>query len=291
MRLRTLPNLKLGRKADGGNDMAVKSILSIQEDFTGEIPITENTAAMWRFNESGPDGNSQLADSSGNGRHFTISGFDGTTASLRDSWHGRYFRMNISNPTTEKTHLIAVNDGSFFSDLGDKIVVGGWITPTTYSVGNTYCPIFNTRNGPGQPILYLSLFSGSPRIMIYNASGTLILDQTETPTITLKNNGWYYIAVIINVTNKTAQFVLGDRGDGTLWTAPLRTFTGELNRSCIANIEIGRHTDTYWYAGGVDDWFFETSSQLTIDDLAQYFRQAMLANGADSTASVDALTY
>lgn len=201
--------------------MAVKSILSIQEDFTGEIPITENTAAMWRFNESGPDGNSQLADSSGNGRHFTISGFDGTTASLRDSWRGRYFRMNISNPTTEKTHLIAVNDGSFFSDLGDKIVVGGWITPTTYSVGNTYCPIFNTRNGPGQPILYLSLFSGSPRIMIYNASGTLILDQTETPTITLKNNGWYYIAVIINVTNKTAQFVLGDRGDGTLWTAPL----------------------------------------------------------------------
>jgi phage minor structural protein len=270
--------------------LAIKSILTTQEDFTGEFPITEQTVAMWRFNESEPDSNSQLADSSGNGRHLTVSGWSGTTAGLRDSFHGRYFRMNISNPTTEKTHLIATNDGSFFSDLGDKIVVGGWINPTTYSVGNTYTPIFNTRNGPGQPILYLSLFSGRPRMMIYNSSGTLILDQTETPSFTMKNNGWYFIAAIIDVANKTSQYILGDRSDGTLWTAPLRTFTGEINRSCVANIEIGRHTNTYWYAGGVEDWFFETNSQLTTDDLTQYFRQSLLANGADSTADVDALT-
>lgn len=270
--------------------MAIKSILTTQEDFTGEFPITEHTSAMWRFNESAPDSNSQLADSSGNGRHLTVSGWSGTTAGLRDGFHGRYFRMNISNPTTEKTHLIATNDGSFFSDLGDKIVVGGWINPTTYSVGNTYTPIFNTRNGPGQPILYLSLFSGRPRMMIYNSSGTLILDQTETPSFTMKNNGWYFIAAIIDVANKTSQYILGDRSDGTLWTAPLRTFTGEINRSCVANIEIGRHTNAYWYAGGVEDWFFETGSQLTIDDLTQYFRQSLLANGGDSTADVDALT-
>ena len=241
--------------------MALKSILTLQEDFTGEFPITAHTSAMWRFNESEPNSSLQLIDSSGNGRHLTVSGWAGTTATLRDGFHGRNFRMNISNPTTEKTHLIATNDGSFFSDLGDKIVVGGFINPTTYSVGNTYCPIFNTRNGPGQPILYLSLFSGRPRMMIYNASGSLILDQTETPAFTMKNGGWYFIAAVIDVTNKTSQFILGDRSDGNLWTAPLRTFTGEINRSCVANIEIGRHTDTYWYAGGLDDWFFETNSQ------------------------------
>ncbi len=270
--------------------MALKSILTSQEDFTGEIPITAQTSAMWRFNESEPNSNVQLVDSSGNARHLTVSGWSGTTAGLRDGFHGRYFRMNISNPTTEKTHLIATNDGSFFSDLGDKIVIGGWINPTTYSVGNTYCPIFNTRNGPGQPIFYISLLSGRPRMMIYNASGTLILDQTETPSFTMKNNGWYFIATVIDVTNKTSQFILGDRSDGNLWTAPLRTFTGEINRSCVANIEIGRHTDTYWYAGGLDDWFFETDSQLTVDDLSHYFRQSLLANGADSSADVDALT-
>lgn len=270
--------------------MAVKSILTTQEDFTGEFPITEQTSAMWRFNEAEPDSNTQLIDSSGNGRYLTISGWSGTTAGLRGGFHGRYFRMNITNPTTERTHLIATNDGSFFSDLGDKIVVGGWINPTTYSVGNTYCPILNTRGGPGQPIFYMSLFSGRPRMMIYNSSGSLILDQTETPSFTLKNNGWYFIAAIIDVANKTSQYILGDRSDGTLWTAPLRTIAGEINRSCVANIEIGRHTNTYWYAGGVDDWFFETNSQLTIDDLTHYFRQSLLANGADSTADVDALT-
>lgn len=270
--------------------MAVKSILTTQEDFTGEIPVTENTAAMWRFNEAAPDSSTRLMDSSGNGRHLTVSGWSGTTASFLNGRHGRYFRMNINNPTTEKTHLIATNDGSFFTDLKGKIAVGGWLNPTTYSVGNTFCPIFNTRNGPGQPILYLSLHTNRPRMMLYDSAGTLILDQIETSAITMRNGGWYFLAAIIDVDNKTSQYVHGDRSDGTFWTAPLRTFTGTLNPNCVANIEIGRHTDTYWYAGGVDDWFFEMNSKLTVDDLAQYFRQSLLGNGADSSADVDALT-
>lgn len=55
------------------------------------------------------------------------------------------------------------------------------MNPTIYSVGNTFCPIFNTRQGPGQPILYLSLYSGRPRLMLYNSSGSLILDESVTP--------------------------------------------------------------------------------------------------------------
>jgi hypothetical protein len=182
--------------------------------------------------------------------------------------------MNINNPSTERTHLIAANDGSFFSDMGDRIAVGGWINPTTYSVGNTYTPIFNTRQGPGQPIFYISLFQGRPRMMLCNSAGTLILDQSETPSITLKNNGWYFLASIIDVVNKTSQTVLCDRSDSAVRTSPLCSFTGTLNPSCTANIVIGMHADTYWYACGVDDWFFETGSRLTVDDLAMYFRQS-----------------
>ena len=51
---------------------------------------------------------------------------------------GRYFQMNINNPSSEKTYLKVENDGSIFSSLGETIVVGGWMKPTTYSVGNTY---------------------------------------------------------------------------------------------------------------------------------------------------------
>ena len=60
--------------------------------------------------------------------------------------------------------------------MGERIIVGGWMISTTYSVGNTYCPILNSRYGPGLPIFYLSLFAGRPRVMLYNSSGTLILD-------------------------------------------------------------------------------------------------------------------
>ena len=65
------------------------------------------------------------------------------------------------------------------------------MNPTTYSVGNTYTPIFNTRQGPGQPVFYLSLIRGKPRIMLYNSSGSLILDESVTPPFSFVNNGWY----------------------------------------------------------------------------------------------------
>jgi len=270
--------------------MAIKSVLTSQEDFTGEFPVTERMSALWRFNESAPDGNLRLLDSSGHGRHFTVSGWSGTSASLIAGRFGRYFRQNIVNPTSEKTHLVAANDGSFFSSLGEKIAVGGWINPTTYLVGNMYTPIFNTRQGPGQPIFYVSLYQGRPRMMLYNSAGTLILDQSETPSFSMVNGGWYFIAAVIEVTAKTSQFILCDRSNGAVWIAPKRTFTGELNRQCTANIVMGMHANTYYFAGGFDDWFLETDSQLTVEDLRDYFKNALLANGADSAASVDALT-
>ena len=54
-------------------------------------------------------------------------------------------------------------------------------------------------------------------------------------------------------------------------------------------IVMGQHADANWFAGGIDDWFFETDSQLTIEDLAMYFRQSMMANGGNISAEVDAI--
>jgi len=164
--------------------MALKMILNKQTDFTGEFPAEYAASGLWRFNESAPDEDTALADSSVNGRNFTIVNWSGTTANLSKSPKGRQIRFNINNPTSEKTHLQVTNDGSIFANLGERIIVGGWMCPTTYSVGNTFCPIFNTRYGPGQPIFYLSLYSGKPRIMLYNSSGSLILDKTVTPSFT-----------------------------------------------------------------------------------------------------------
>jgi phage minor structural protein len=84
--------------------------------------------------------------------------------------------------------------------------------------------------------------------------------------------------------------IICNRADGTVWTAPKRTLSGAPNPSCSADIILGMHANQYYYAGGFDDWFIETESQLSIDDFARYFRQAMLANGGDTSGAVDAVT-
>lgn len=269
--------------------MALKAILDKQIDFTGEFPIENAKSGLWRFNEANPDANTELVDSSGCGRNFRIINWSGTTASLKASPKGNQFRLNINNPTSEKTHLQVTNDGSIFANLGERIVVGGWMNPTTYSVGNTFCPIFNTRYGPGQPIFYLSLYSGRPRIMLYNASGTLILDESVTPPFSLVNGGWYFIVGVIEPSNKKFTYVIGDRSSGIVWKSNTLTFTGELNRSCVADLVMGMHADSYYYAGGFDDWFLDCDSAMSADDLVDYFRGTLLCNAGDSTSDVDAL--
>lgn len=270
--------------------MSLKMILNKQTDFTGEFPVEYAASGLWRFNESAPDEDTALADSSGYGRNFTVVNWSGTTANLSKSPKGRQIRFNINNPTTEKTHLQVTNDGTIFANLGERIIVGGWMCPTTYSVGNTFCPIFNTRYGPGQPIFYLSLYSGKPRIMLYNSSGSLILDKTVTPSFSLQNGKWYFIAGVIEPNNKKFTYVVGDRSSGTVWKSEVLTIGGELNRSCTADLVIGMHADTYYYAGGFDEWFLDCDSPLTADYLVDYFNATILCNGADSSSDVDALT-
>ena len=270
--------------------MAVKSTLNKQTDFTGEFPAEYAKDGLWRFNENAPDADTMLSDSSGRGRKMFVSGWSGTSAGFRGGQKGRHFRMNTSNPASEKTYLKVTNDGTIFQNPGERITVGGWINPTTYSVGNTYCPIFNTRQGPGQPIFYLSLIRGKPRIMLYNSSGTLILDESVAPPFSFVNNGWYFLACVIEPGNKKAQYVIGDRESGAVWVSAALSFTGELNRSCTADLIMGMNAGSYWYAGGFDDWFLDCDSQLTAEGLADYFRKSLCANGGDTSREVDALT-
>lgn len=270
--------------------MSLKTILNKQTDFTGEFPAEYAKGGLWRFNEDAPNADTCLADSSGNGRKAYINNWSGTTASLIDGVFGSYFRMNINNPSSEKTYLKVTNDGTMFSNLGERIIVGGWMRPTTYSVGNTYTPILSTRGGTGNPIFYLSLIRGKPRIMLYNSSGSLILDTSVTPSFNLENAKWYFIATVIEPDNKKAWYVVGDKDSGTVWKSSALTFTGELNRSCTADLIWGMLNSSYWYAGGFDDWFLDCDSELTADDLMDYFRSAVMANAGDTTGTVDGIT-
>lgn len=269
--------------------MAVKSVLTNQTDFTGEFPYSDTLSGLWRFNEA-VSTDCFVYDSSPHGRNMQIVNYEGTTAAIRNGKMGMYVRFNTTNPATEKSYLHVANDGTIFSNLGDKIVCGGWINPTTYSVGSTYVPIFNTRQGPGQPIFYISLLRNKPRINLYDSSGNLILDKSFTPAFSMVNGGWYFIACIINRKEKNAQFILGDRSNGKYWLSDVAAYTGTLNESCTADIVMGMHAGSYWWAGGFDDWFLDCNSKLVMEDLRLYFLKSICANGGDTSGSVDAIT-
>ncbi|HQK35137.1 MAG TPA: phage tail protein [Spirochaetales bacterium] len=269
--------------------MSLKTILDKQTDFTGEFPAEYAGGGLWRFNEDAPDSDTFLADSSGNGRKAYINNWSGTTASLTNGIFGSYFRMNINNPSSEQTYLKVTNDGTMFSDIGERIIVGGWMRPTTYSVGNTYTPLLSTRAGTGNPIFYLSLIRGKPRIMLYNSSGSLILDTSVTPSFSLENAKWYFIAAVIEPNTQKAWYVVGDKESGTAWKSSALTISGELNRSCTTDLIWGMLNSSYWYAGGFDDWFLDCDSTLTADDLMDYFRSAVMANAGDTTGAVDGI--
>lgn len=270
--------------------MSLKTILNTQVAFTGEFPVEYAKDGLWRFNDAAPDADTCLADSSGNDRKAYINNWSGTTASLTDGIFGTYFRMNINNPSSEQTYLRVTNDGSIFSNIGERIIVGGWFRPTTYSVGNTYTPLLSTRGGTGNPIFYLSLIRGKPRIMLYNSSGSLILDTSVTPSFSLENAKWYFIATVIEPDNHKAWYIVGNKTSGEVWTSSALTINGTLNRSCTADLIWGMLASSYWYAGGFDDWFLDCDSELTAEDLADYFLSAICANAGDTTSDVDGLT-
>ena len=270
--------------------MALKNTMNTQDAFTGQVPSAWGKDGLWRFNESEPDANTCTADSSGNGRDAYINNWSGTTADFKTGHLGNFFQMNINNPSSEKTYLRASNDGTMFSDIGERIIVGGWIRPTTYSVGNTYTPILSTRAGTGNPIFYLSLIRGKPRLMLYNSSGSLILDTSVTPSFSLENAKWYFIAAVIEPDNQKAWYVVGDKTGGEVWISSALTINGTLNRSCTADLVWGMLNTSYWYAGAFDDWFLNCDADVTADDIAEWFLKSLSANGADTDADVDGLT-
>jgi phage minor structural protein len=271
--------------------MAVKSALTLQEDFTGEYKATPRTKALWRMNDAAPGPLSQLADSAGSLHPLTVSGWDGTSAALNPGPMGRFFRMNITNPATEQTYLKAANDGSFFSSLGSRLAVGGWMAPNSYSITAAYTPVFNTRGGPGQPLIYLSFYQGKPNIMVFNSSGTRIVDWEEPFPGGFAEGEWYFWGAVLDLENKTAQFTIGTRSSGAVWHGQKKTYTGSPNLSCAADIVLGMHSGAYWFVGGLDDWWFEPATEHGIDSLDAYFLSAIQANGGAGEASVDALAH
>ena len=55
----------------------------------------------------------------------------------------------------------------------------------------------------------------------------------------LKNNGAYFIGTVIDLEAKTVQSLVCDRNTGDVFKTAIRSFNGELNPSCTADIVMG----------------------------------------------------
>ena len=124
------------------------------------------------MNESAPDENNNLLDSSGAERPAFINNWSGTTASMRSGQKGNYFRFNINNPSTEQTYLKVTNDGTIFAELGERILCGGWMSPTTYSVETPTAQSSTQDTVPGSRFSTCPFIRGRPRIMLYDDTGS-----------------------------------------------------------------------------------------------------------------------
>ena len=104
------------------------------------------------------------------------------------------------------------------------------------------------------------------------------IQQCEGMTVSggRQGNGAYFIGTVIDLEEKTVQSLVCDRSTGDVFQTAIRSFTGELNPSCTADIVMGMYADSYYFAGGFDDWFYETDSDLTIDDLEAHFLSGLL---------------
>ena len=91
------------------------------DGLTGEFPEEWAKGGLWRFNESDPDEDDCLLDSSGMGRVAYINNWSGTSASLSANRLGNYFRMNIVNPSSEQNYLKVTNDAAFSQALGQGL--------------------------------------------------------------------------------------------------------------------------------------------------------------------------
>lgn len=97
---------------------------------------------------------------------------------------------------------------------------------------------------------------------------------------------------MIEPDNKRAFYVVGDRGTSAVSISAALSWMGELNRSCVPDLVMGMHAEQYYYACGFDDWFLDTDSPLsplTAQELAEYFKASLSANGGDMGGPVDAL--
>jgi hypothetical protein len=264
--------------------MAVISILSAQSDFTGEMPVTNHTQGLWRFNSAkvSDDNEVNFPDSSDYLRPAVLVGSDYTLSS--DAVFGSSLELNANSTTS---YLRVTNDGTMFSLLYRRFSFGGCFKFPSISTGSV--PLMSAQSTGDTSLFRLELSNGRLVVMLCNDTGATCYIYPET--YLFQSDRWYFIGVTVDTEVKGVQVVIGDYADGSFYTSPVRSYNTPMNTASEADLLIGAWD--YEHEGNmtcasmlVDDVFIETDSDLTAYALERQFLTGRVSDQGNTTCDV-----
>ena len=235
--------------------------------WAGEQPATD-AVLLQRFHAQAGTGADRTAVDE-TGRDWTIVNWTAATAALTADRWGNRLTYNMNAPSSERTSLRVPYFEGMWPAAG-KLLLYTWAA-LRYSM--TFTPIMSTRNTTGKtPLVYLSTMSdGRPRAQVYNAAGTLILDQAETLPWTATPAEWVCYMMLLDFDAGTSQIALVRHTKGDKFIAPVRTINGTPNTACEADLHALTLAPTanYWANGHVDEMgLWHPGESFTLADFA-----------------------
>lgn len=217
--------------------------------WSSEIPLTYSDLNPVALSRGTDTGGGLYNDAVTPSRLWTYESTNGIWWGREEGQRGVYFRMNYQDPALEQGRLQLAHFNGLWPSSG-RLLTGLWVQQSHTMDFN---PLIDTR--ATDPTIYLSTFgnTGQPRAQVYNASGTLIFDQTESGFPWALSGDWYFLGAMVDDDAKTSR-MFAVHEDGSTWLAPERTFTGTPNLTSTANVDIFslRHAN-YWERGFFDE--------------------------------------
>lgn len=235
----------------------------------------------------------RLESQSGTGADRTTpadAGVDGTivkwtaaSAALNAGNRGNRLLCNANAPATEQTSVRVPYFEGLWPSSG-KLLLSIW-AGLRYAM--TFSPLMSTRNTSGKaPLAYLSTMSdGRPRAMVYDASGALILDRSETLPWSAAANVWTCYMMLLDLDAKTSQIACVRHTAQDKFVGPVRSFSGTPNAACEADLHALTLSPTaaYWSNGYFDEIVVaHPGATFDLEDWAEQVRLSLHANGRDS---------
>ncbi|KAA9133765.1 phage tail protein [Microbacterium caowuchunii] len=205
-----------------------------------------------------------------------------TSGAYIDGRWGKQIGLNRVNPSAEK-HRITLPHFDGLWPASGRLLVGLWVQQT-YSMG--FSPLLSTRGG-SSPIVYLSTYQGgSIRQQVYGAGAALRHDNYED-TAWIGTTGFQWIGQYVDMDARTTRLLIVDRASGRSFIGPARSFSGAVNPTSNADLDVfSLQTAGYWTSGYVDEVLVaHPDASFDVQAFVTALAGGTWARGADETVA------